>query len=569
MGLLDSLQIGTSALLSQQAAIQITGNNIANAATPGYTRQEAVLHPSGESKFGNGLRGGGGVQLADVRRVMDAALQQRLNYANSQMHRYRVTDQALSRVESLVNEMTDDDLSSALVNLFNSFEDLSASPHDLAVRGTVINAATTVSDRLHYVRDGLETQRFELTERLDAAVVEADRLSDAIAKINVDIVAAESGEATASTLRDQRDQLISQLSELITVNVREEENGSAIVYIGSEQLVYRDRSRGLKMISEDVGGTIQGVVAFGDDDGPAALYGGQIAGIQATRDGELAEVISRTDQLAAEIIWQVNRVHSSGTGLEGFAQVTGTYQVDDFAAALNTDQAGLEFSPSNGSFLILVTSTAVDGSQTTETTQINVPLTGAAGDMTLNDLIIALNAVDDVSASVDASGKLTVESTESSSRISFNEDSSGVLAALGINTFFVGDNATNIAVHERVRAEPTRVAAGRNGQPGDGTNAAAISMLANTGLASLSGMSLLEYQQRTTADLAVWSAAAHDKAIANEVVHESVTAQRESLSGVSLDEEAVNLMRYQRAFQGAARFITVINELLETLLGLV
>ena len=569
MGLLDSLQIGASALLTHQAAVQVTGNNIANAATPGYTRQVPILNPAGSSNLGQGLQTGGGVRLDEVRRVVDAILQQRLNDANSQMQRHQVTNEVLSRIESLMNEMTDTDLSSAMVELFNSFSALAQSPQDAALRGIVVQRATAVSDRMHFIRNGLEQIRFELTDRLENAVREVDRLADAIAGLNVKVIAAQNGGGSASSLQDQRQQLIDQLSKLLAVNVREEANGSANISIGSEPLIYQGHNRGLKMVTQDVNGQAQRVVAFADNDGAIKLRGGEITGLQATRDAELADTISGLDQMASQLIWQVNRIHSGGTALEGFAEVTGTYQVKDSSAILNSAAAGLSFEPVNGSFLITVTNTAVDGGQTVNTSQISVPITGAASDMTLDDLVLALNAVDDVSASVNASGKLTIEAVDSQSRIGFSEDSSGVLAALGINTFFRGHDASSIDLNELVLADTGRIAAGRSGQPGDGSNAAAIAMLSEEGIDSLSGMSLLEYQQRLTADVATWTSTARDTAIANEVVRESLSAQRESLSGVSIDEEAVNLMRYQRAFQGAARFISVVNELLAEVLGLV
>ncbi len=569
MGLLDALNIGGSALLTHQAAIQVTGNNVANAATPGYTRQQPIVSPHGTSTLGGGLTAGGGVRLQEVRRLVDNALQQRLNDASSQMHRNEVANAALTRVESLMNEMNDQDLSSALVELFNSFNALAAEPEKTTSRDIVVSRAKTVVDRIAFIGSGLQDLHASLTEQLTAAVQDADRLASTIAELNGRISGIQGAGGSAASLCDQRDQAVAELSELIGVNSRHHPNGSVTVYLGSEPLVSGSTSRGLSMVNHptDAGGSAP-QVSFTDNGGAVALRGGRIAGLQATRDGYVTETAERFDTLARELIWQVNRVHSCGRSMAGFTDVTGTYRVDDGDAVLTDAAAGLDFTPANGSFDVIVRTGGTDGSLRETVTQINVPLTGDAGDLTLNDLVAALDGVDGVGASVTIDGALRLEATDPNTTLAVGNDSSGVLAALGINTFFDGASAESIAVNEVVVANRDHIAAGLTSDPGDGDNAARLAALGDqTPLASLGGRSLLGYHQQLVADVAVWTGGARDAAAAHEVVFQSLTAQRESLSGVSIDEEAVNLMQYQRAFQGASRFISVVNELLGDLMN--
>lgn len=564
MGLMDALRIGASGLTAQQAALQITGNNIANAATPGYARQVPELTATGESRYGANLRGGGGVSLSAVRRMVDEAVLARLRDANAQVAQYTVADQALARVEALMNEMTDADVSSALTELFNSFSALAQDPQDGALRGVVIQRAVTLADRLNYLRDGIERVRLEIDGQLVGAVEEADRLAGAIAELNVKVVAAESNGGSAASLRDQRDQLLDQLSAIVAINTREEVNGAVNVFIGSEPLVYHGASRGLKLASDPVSEDPRKIVAFADNDGAIKLLGGRITGLQATRDGELAEITRRIDTLAEQIIWQVNSAHACGTTLDGFGELSGTYQALDAGAALSA--CGLPFTVSNGSFLVSVTN-ATSGSRITR--QIDVTVGGSGPQTTLNGVLAQLNAVPGVSASIDANGYVRLQATDSAERISFGEDSCGLLASLGLNTLFTGTDANSIAVNAAVVSDPGRIAAGLNGQPGDGSNAARLAALVDAPVGALANLSLADYQQRLVADAAVWTALAHQTAESGQLVQESLSAQRESLSGVSLDEEAVNLIQFQRAFQGSARFITVVNELMDTILQLV
>lgn len=571
MGLLDALQTGGNALMAHQAALQITGNNITNSATPGYVRQVPTLSASGETRYGNGLRGGAGVQLTDIRRMMDQALEGRLHDANGQTSRYQVAEQTLNRLESIMNELTDTDLSTAMTQFFNKWSQLAQAPQDPAQRGIVLQGAITLTGQFNQIRGSMEDLRQDLSEQLEGAVKEADRLAGAIADLNVQIVSAESGGATAASLRDQRDQNLSELSQLIGISTREDGNGSVNVFIGSEPLVYNGDSRGLEMISQTVNGQTQKVISFSDNQCQATLAGGKIMGLQATRDGELSQAISRLDSLANQVIWQVNSIHANGAGLEGFTTATGTYGVKDPASALNSAAAGLVFKPVNGSFNVSVTTT-VGGQPTTLTRQINVNLTGAGTDTTLNSLVASLNTIGGVSASVNALGQLKIDTSTSGARINFSQDTSGTLASLGINTFFTGSGARDIRLNPVVESDTGRIAAGLcvdgKVQPGDGETAGRIAGLAQSPVASLNGLSLLQYHQRLVSDVAVWTAGAKDSANASGVVQDSLNAQRENISGVSIDEEAVNLMRYQRAFQGSARLISVVNELLDTLLKL-
>lgn len=569
MGLLDSLNMGANAMLTHQAALQVTGHNIANVATPGYTRQEAVLSSVGSTNLAARIRGGNGVTLDRVRQIVDQSLQERLRDAQSQMTRYRTANEALAQVEQLMNEMTDNDISSAMVELFNSFSALGQQADSDTLRGGVLTDARTLVRRFQDLSVGLQDLRDQFTGQLEDAVVEAGQLADQIAEMNQKVVTAEAGGKTAADLRDKREQLISKLSELVTVTVREDDAGNANVFIGSEPLVTENISRGLAMVDGVTSdGETHKMVAFDDNDGRVELLGGTLMGLQETRDGELVEIVQRLDTLAGQLIWQVNRQHSQGTGLTGVTEVIGTYAVDDPDAALNSADAGLTFPPSNGSFLLHVSSGPADN-PSTRTVKIDVPLTGGAGDMTLNDLIGALNAVEGVNASVGASGRLELSTDSRDVKLSFTEDSSGVLASLGINTFFDGYSASTIRLNDVVANDRGRIAAGTTGLPGDGSNALTLGNLGDQPIAGLGGgASLLEYQQQLTADTAAWAAAARDTAEANEVVYEGVLAQRESLSGVSLDDEAVNLMRHQRAFQGAARFISIVDQMLDEVIRL-
>jgi flagellar hook-associated protein 1 FlgK len=142
------------------------------------------------------------------------------------------------------------------------------------------------------------------------------------------------------------------------------------------------------------------------------------------------------------------------------------------------------------------------------------------------------------------------------------------LAALGINSFFSGSDAGNIAVNQTIAAKPALLAAAQNGERGDNQTALAIAGLESQGLSSLGGASIKQNYEAMVNGIATSAAAARTSAEATATIRQTLAAQREALSGVSLDEEAVNLMKQQRAFQGAAKLISAVNELMQTLLNM-
>jgi flagellar hook-associated protein 1 FlgK len=251
--------------------------------------------------------------------------------------------------------------------------------------------------------------------------------------------------------------------------------------------------------------------------------------------------------------------------LKGFDSVTSTNIVEDPALALNDPANGLKFQPNNGSFVVHVKQKAT-GLETS--TLVQVDLDGLNGnDTTLNSLAASIDGINGISSSVNA-GKLKVDADSNDVEVSFSQDSSGVLAAVGVNNFFTGSDARDIAVNETIKGQPTLLAAAKNGNKGDNQTALAIAGLESARIGALKGASLKETYQSVVNGVAVESATAKNNAEATKVVQDTLSAQRESLSGVSLDEEAINLMRQQRAFQAASRVVAAVDEMLKTLISM-
>ncbi len=562
-----SFQIGRSALAAYQAAIAITGQNIANVGNPDYSRQTGHLAALHGGMATGGVSPGAGINLDRMQRHVDEAVEARLRLALGARSGAETTYQTLSQVEALYNELTDYDLSSQLSELFGRFTNLQTDPAELSSRSMVLAGADVVVRTLQRQRSGLLDQISDLNAVVETMITSANALAAGIAELNERIVTVEAGNAgAAGALRDRRDGLLRQLGELVDIRTREQDTGIVNVYLGSDPLVDFGRSRGLtsELVNED--GVERVAVRFADDNATVVASGGRLGAAIATRDTHLVGQLDQLDQLALALIYEVNRVHSTGQGLVGYESIVGTYTAADPDAALNTAAARLTYPIQNGTFLIQVRD-QVSGRITTR--MIEVDLDGLGGtDTTLTSLAAALDGVARVSASVTGDNRLRL-TADDGFEITFAEDSSGALAALGIATFFDGINATTMAVNAAVRAEPRLIATSLSGAPGDGDNAGRLAAVGSQASALLGQVSIRAFHESILSGLATDTAAARNSFESADAIYSSLRAQREATSGVSLDEEAINLTKYARSFQGASRFISVLDSLSDEVLALV
>ncbi len=567
MSLTAALNLARNGLAINQAAIQTTGNNIANVGNPNYTRQSPTITTAKDQQWRPGVFVGTGAQLEGIHRQIDDALEGRVRNSLSDAENAGAQQQWLSRVESVFNELSDQDLSTQLSTFFNSWSDLANKPQDLGLRQVVVQSGVSVATWFNQMNGEMQSLRADLGEKLKASALKADTLAEQIADLNGQITRSEGGAvgAEAMGLRDQRDTRLKDLASLVEIRTIEQPNGVVNVYVGSDPLVFDTRSRGVTTTNETIDGRVVTQVVFKSNGGVLQSDSGELGGLTKVRDA-LDQTNADLDQLASSLSFELNKIHSSGQGLEGFASVVGSTTIADTTVALTDPKTDLKVMPKSGSFVVHVKDKA---SGLSTSTLVQIDLDGAGTDTSLDSLITQLDAVGGITAASNG-GRLQITADNApSSEISFSQDSSGVLAALGVNTFFAGTEAGTIRVNQQISDKPQLLAAAKNGNSGDNQAARLIANLETAGLASLGGASLKSTYEGMVSNIATQTATASASAEASAVVVETLQAQREALSGVSLDEEAVNLMRYQRAFQGAARVVTVVDELMDTMLAMV
>lgn len=569
MGLSGSLQVGRSGLLTSQAALQVTGNNLANVSTRGYHRQTIDLSPAGSTRLHTDAYLGRGVQLDAITREVDEALEARLRTAIADESFTNTRHELLAQVEALQNELTDTDISSKLGKFFDAWSNLANNPQDASLRTLVIEEGATLADTVRTMRGDLSNLRGQVDQQAKDAARNVDDLLSRIEDLNERIAvgggAASSGSAG---LKDERDALLQELGEYLGISTVAHPNGVVDVFVGSLPIVLNGRSRGVELTSEVEGGDLQIELRIKDDRSPLDLTGGKLASMIKFRKDDLQGAMDTLDTFAAQLITQVNRVHSQGQGLKGSTSIVGATQVLDSTLPLTDPDAGLDFPPGHGSFQVHVTQKST-GQRVTSTVSVDADGIDPANDTSLDDLIASLGGVANVTATRTADGRLRIASTSQDFEISFSDDTSGALASLGINTYFTGKDAGDIDINARIKSDASLLAAAQGHLPGDNRNTLAMVALRDKGVSELGGQSLTGFWGKHVETLAIQTSQAQQAFKADQIVRENLEEQQQQVSGVNADEEAINLMQFQRSYQASARFISVVDELMSTLLNMV
>jgi len=307
MASLDSLfSVGRSAILAQQAAVQVAGHNIANAETPGYTKEVVDLSASVPERTAQGTFGTG-VSIVNVTSARDVLLSQDVRTQNAPAANYKTRADLLGRVESVLGDPSNNTLSTAISNFFNSWSDLSSNPATSSSKTVVQQRAVTLISAFNNYAGQLSAVGTSTRNALSQTVTTINSLAQKIADINKLIVPAESGGQTANDLRDQRDQLLDQLSSQVPITVLDRKDGSNQVLVGGLSIVDGSDAKSLTL-----GGAALTTVAITGSSDVMRNVGGTLGAQLDFLNTDLPAAKAGLDTLAASIVTDVNAIHETG-----------------------------------------------------------------------------------------------------------------------------------------------------------------------------------------------------------------------------------------------------------------
>jgi flagellar hook-associated protein 1 FlgK len=320
MSSFGGLSIALSSLLSQRRAMDVTGQNVANASTVGYTRQRADLQALGpvslHSLQGATLPYGSGVTVAGVVRLSDELAAARVRSSTADHGFLTTRADLLAQVETRFAEPGDDGLQAALGELWQSFGDLSNSPGDPAARVAVLQQAARVTDLVHTGQRGASVQWQETRAQAGALQTEVNTLAGSVAQLNKHI---RESDGQAHELTDQRDQLVLRLAELTGATAQLRPDGTARVLVGGIPLVDGDRATTVTLQApqriEDV--TASAPVRFTWPDGSTVSGGGVLSALTEGMQTTLPGVVAGYDEVATALATKVNALHAGGQAPDG------------------------------------------------------------------------------------------------------------------------------------------------------------------------------------------------------------------------------------------------------------
>ena len=447
----------SAALRAFQTQLNVTGNNISNAETAGYSRRTVSLTQSVSNpvSVGKTVNMGNGVDVAAVSRVRDMFLTARRAETESKLGRGQESLTGLSNIQTAMAEPGDDGVSAAYDTFNNAWSSLSASPGSSAAKSDVQLAGSQLASKVSSFAQALQSQKADNSTNTKEILGKIDAAASKIADLNTKIAEATAQGGTPNDLMDERDQAVGDLSALADVTVSRNDAGYDVSLNGF-QLVNRS---GAKTVSDKYDATTGKIV---DGSSSFAVNGGSLAGAHDV-DVAIDATRSRLDTFADTLRTQVNSLFATGTSSSG------------------TTGAPFFAEP--------------------------VPPATSVG-------------------------------------------------ALGLR------------LDDNIAADANNIASGTSGLAGDGTLAAQISGLRDTKVSALGNQTLGSYYSSLVSDVGRQVASAQDGVSTYESVAKQIDGQISETSGVSMDDEMATLLRFQRAYQAAAKAMSTFDSMTETLIGM-
>lgn len=614
------IEIGKRSIISHTLGLTTVGHNLSNASTDGFSRQRVEMVPMDPIYMPHLNREeapgqvGQGVVAERVERIKDQILEGRIvSQANGEGY-WKTRDKYLLMVEQVYNEPTDVSVRSLMDKFWESWQELSINPGESAMRKAVLQRGETLIDGIHQRYFSLKEIR-DMTELdIQATVDEVNSIISDIAALNEQIVKVQAMGDNPNDLLDRRDLLVEKLSGYIDITTDGRDPDEFTVHTGGRHIV---QGRQFHPFATEIDALNEGYsrVYWRDTGDTAYFRGGKLAALIELRDGDVKEEIQKLDTMTINFVDMVNDIHRRAYGLNGetdqdfFVEYPFVTNV-----AGNYDQNGDgEF---DSTYLFRISGTNELNPQEQIGLEGTVSLSGPEGLVnidyfptdTVGDIIKRINTSgSEVVAGLDRSGRLFLKATPAAQPenpdfvIGHIEDSgqflngyAGILQESGPEGAYDRDTADAvlslrggdlrysvaplshpsgwIEVNPDMHADVRAVAAGfgENGRPansGDGSAALAIANLRNTPVMVGRLDSFDEYFSDAVAEAGLRGEEARVALDTQELIMKDLRDMRDSISGVNIDEELSNMIKFQHGYAAAARFIATFNTMLDTIIN--
>ncbi|MDR1466534.1 MAG: flagellar hook-associated protein FlgK [Treponema sp.] len=618
------IEIGKRAVNANEQAINTTGHNISNASTEGYSRQRAHLstfapiYLPGLNRENSAGQIGMGVTVERIERVRDQLLDKRIASQSSREGYWQARDPYVRMLEQVYLEPGENSIRSKMDAFWNSWQELATYPTDTAPRNAVIERGKTLVDAVHDRYSSLKGLQDMANEDIVLRLNQVNKFSREIAGLNRQIEEVRSQGDNPNDLLDRRDLLVDKLSQLVDVTIDNRDPDEFMVHTAGMVLVQGKIGRQFAFepapaLPDGTQGYSQ--ITWADTGEDIHFRGGSIAALVDLRDQTIAEEIRSLDSMTMNFADLVNEVHHSAFGLNG---VTGEnfFTEHNFVTNVNggydrngdgIDDSSYIFRINGVNVLEERAQIGLDGTLTLSAGEGVVEVRYYPTD-TVADVISRINnSGADVVARLNREGRLSLKGTptlvaeqpdfvirhiEDSGR--FLNGYAGVLNESGPDGAFDWQRADAVAslrggatdyavspiahpagwfeVNPALIKDPSSVAAGSgmNGRPanvGNGDAALAIASIRNTEIMVGKQGTFDDYFADAVGRVGLLGEQSGRMLETQNLVMKQLNAMRQSVSGVNIDEELANMLKYQHGYEAAARFINTVNSMLDIIIN--
>lgn len=615
----SGIELGKRSIMANTDAITTAGHNISNANTEGYSRQrvqikefDPLYKPDLERAERAGMIGQG-VDVQSINRVRDELLDSRIvSQANTESY-WQTRSDYYTMIEQIYNEPDDVSVRSNMDKFWESWQELSINPESKASRQAVVTRAETLTDSIKQRWESLAGIGNLLEGDIEATVKQVNSLSKQIANVNAEIVRSRAMGDNPNDLLDRRDLLVDKLSKLVNVSTDQRDGDEFMVHVDGKVLVQGGISREIELQPryDDTG---YSKLVWADTKNDAVFAGGKLGALVELRDVDVRNEIQSLNTMTMNFSDLVNDVHRNAvgankvTGLDFFVQHSFVENVNG-----NFDRNGdgtldtsYVFRMSGTNALDKQQQVGIEGVMTFNGTTGNVQVPYFHTD-TVETVIARINdSTSEVKAYLDKNNNLVLKATTSAQSenpdfvIRHVEDSgfflsgyAGILSANGeqgtydfaqadaVNALAQGaqfavspvfNPSAYIEVNPAIKNDVMSVAAGYMDAAGkvptgDGRAAVEIASIRNSSVMVGSMKTFDDYFADTVTNVGLKGEQAETNLLSQNAIMDDLRNLRDSISGVNIDEELSEIMKFQHGYNAAAKFITVWDSLLDTVIN--
>lgn len=626
----DILNTGKSALFAFQRALATTSHNIANVNTEGYSRQRVDMEAV-QPNAGLINQAGSGVQVVAIQRMQDQFATARVNSSTSAYEEQKTHHAMASRLDNLMAS-EGSSVAPAMNDFFNSLQDANSDPSSIATREVVLDRAEQLAQRFKSLQGQFDDTSSEVNERIKGAAEAVSDLGQSIADINKRITSISDARNTegANDLLDQRDQLVTELSKYVDIDTTLQENGALNVFMGKGiTLVVDNFAQQVKAVPDDTYPDRMQIQVGSDGNEKnisARLQGGEIGGLSEFVNQTLQPAMAELGRLALTVADTVNQQHALGIDINGEAggDIFELAEPQIYATSNNTGSGVLSAEISDTSALEASDYLLrFDGANFTATRNSDGQVTGGPMPLELDGVSLTLSGTPDAgdtfvlsatgkiagtmnmalsnAEGIALSGQLTTRSeianngdsrisdakvldtangslTDSVDIVFTSETSYDVIDASSGTTlssatgYSEGDaiqlNGWEVSISGDIQTGDThRIEANVSGV-GNNSNGLALADMQNT-LTVAGNQTFNESYGTMVSRIGAQTNSAETRADALESLKNNAIDRQQATQAVSLDEEAIDLTRFQQAYQASAQIISAADDMFQTILGAV